>query len=456
MPQTTLKTLFEERVSGLLSPLERFIRLQTTASILLVALSILALIISNSVWADQLSALAVSKVGVILGAHAFSFTLNDFVSQGLMAFFFFLTGLEIKREILAGKLSDKREVALICMAALGGIIVPALLYYVINYGSDGQHGWGIPTATDTAFAIGVLALFASRVSIGLSVFLTALAIFDDVGAIAIISIFYAHEVSLSALMSGVLTFALLMLGNRSGIRSGWFYGILGLLLWFCVFKSGIHATFAGILLALTIPARTVISQSRFIFDVRRLVSKFEVKQETDVPMLGSEAKHHIVDEIGQSVKSASTPLQRWENGMVMPIAILILPLFAFLNAGFLISGDLLHSGITSPITIGIIVGLVIGKPLGIVGFAYLFSRTRWGRLPADVSMQDVVSAAFLAGIGFTMSIFFTSLSFPDQPEQVELAKLGIMIASVISAVVGSLWILRRDQPGKLVPAVTVE
>lgn len=440
IPQVTLKTLFENRVSSFLSPLESFIKLQTTASVLLVALSIAALIISNSPWRDLLSSLAHFEIGMVLGQGVFSLSLNEFVSQGLMAFFFFLTGMEIKREILAGKLSDRREISLILVAALGGILVPALLYYLINFGGDGHHGWGIPTATDTAFAIGILALFASRVSLGLTVFLTALAIFDDVGAIIIISIFYAHDVNVQALICAAIVFGLLTLGNKAGIRAGWFYAIMGLLLWIAVFNAGIHATFAGILLAITIPARAVISQSRFILDVRKLVLKFEQKQDTDISMLGSHGKHSIVSDIGQSSRSASTPLQRWEGSIVVPIAILVLPLFAFLNAGFVITYDLLYSGMGSPITIGIIAGLVIGKPLGIVLFSYLFSRTKWGKLPSGVTLYDVASAGLLAGIGFTMSIFFTTLSFPNQTEQIELAKLGIIISSIVSAILGSIWI----------------
>ncbi len=426
-------------------PLEAFIRLQTTASILLVVLSIGALIISNSPWRDSLSFLADFEIGMVLGGGVFSLSLNEFVSQGLMAFFFFLTGMEIKREILAGKLSDRREISLIFVAALGGILIPALLYYLINFGGDGHHGWGIPTATDTAFAIGILALFASRVSLGLTVFLTALAIFDDVGAIIIISIFYAHDVNVQALICAVIVFGLLTLGNKAGVRAGWFYAVMGLLLWISVFNAGVHATFAGILLAITIPARAVISQSRFIFDVRKLVSKFEQRQNTDISMLGSHGKHSIVSDIGQSARSASTPLQRWEGNIVVPIAILVLPLFAFLNAGFVITNDLLYSGIASPITLGIIAGLVVGKPLGIISFSYLFSLTKWGKLPAGVTLYDVASAGFLAGIGFTMSIFFTTLSFPDQTTQVELAKLGIIISSVISAVIGSFWIWKTTK-----------
>jgi NhaA family Na+:H+ antiporter len=435
-----LKSLFEQRVAKLMSPLEKYIKQQTTASILLIGLSIAALILSNSSASSILYGISNAALGIITGPYSFSLTLNDWVSQGLMALFFFLTGLEIKREILAGKLKDKKEITLICAAALGGILVPALIYYVINLNGDGYHGWGIPTATDTAFAIGVLALFASRVSVGLTIFLTALAIFDDIGAILIISLFYAHELNTEYLFFAFMIFLTLFLGNKSGIRSAWFYGGLGVLLWLFIFKGGIHPTFAGLVLAVTIPARTVISQSGFILDVRKLLLRFEQKQQSDISMLGSSGKHSLVSDIGQSVREASTPLQRWESSLVMPISIVILPMFAFLNAGFGLSYDLLVEGLQSPVTLGIIAGLVIGKPLGVVIFSYAAIKSSLGKLPQGVTLTEVIGVGMLAGIGFTMSIFFTTLSFPPDSSHVDLAKLGILISSLISATLGSLWI----------------
>lgn len=251
MTRENLKSLFEERVASFITPLEQFIRHQATASILLIGLSVISLILANTPAGIFVDNLGNSNFGFILGTGSFSLSVDDWVSQGLMAFFFFLTGLEIKREILAGHLQDKKEVILLIAAASGGIIVPALLYYALNYDGGGHHGWAIPTATDTAFAIGVLALLATRVSIGLTVFLTALAIFDDIGAIVIVSIFYAHDLNLQALTIALFVFFLLLLGNKSGIRNAWYYGILGVLLWFFVFRGGIHPTFAGLALAIT-------------------------------------------------------------------------------------------------------------------------------------------------------------------------------------------------------------
>jgi NhaA family Na+:H+ antiporter len=434
------QTLFERRLSYFLSPLESFVRKQTTSGILLVAFSIIAFVLSNSPWQDFLERLNLVQLGIAVDEWKFSLSVNDWISQGLMTLFFFLTGLELKREIIAGKLSEVKEIKLVCAAALGGILVPAFFYYLVNRNGLGEHGWGIPTATDTAFAIGILALFARRVSIGLTIFLTALAIFDDIGAIVIISIFYAHEISVHAFMAAGFIILCLIFANRSGIRAGWFYGITGIMLWLCVQQAGVHPTLSGLLLAMTIPARASISQTSFIANTRSLITRFEQKQENDVSMLGSSSKHSLVADIGQNVHAASTPLQRWEMGLIVPIAIVILPLFALFNAGFPITQDLIVCALSSPVSIGIILGLVVGKPVGILIFSYTALKSGFGKLPQGVRFKDIVGVSMLAGIGFTMSIFFTTLSFPGNNELIELAKLGILVASLASALLGSLWI----------------
>lgn len=434
------QTFFERRLSYFLSPLESFVHKQTTSGILLVAFSIIAFALSNSPWQGFLQHINLVHLGLAIDEWKFSLSVNDWISQGLMTLFFFLTGLELKREIIAGKLSETKEVRLVCASALGGILVPAFFYYLINRNGLGEYGWGIPTATDTAFAIAILALFSRRVSIGLTIFLTALAIFDDIGAIVVISIFYAHEVNVPAFMTAVFIILCLFFTNKSGIRAGWAYGIMGILLWLCVQRAGVHPTLSGLLLAMTIPARASISQSHFITNIRSLITRFEQKQESDVSMLGSSSKHSLVSDIGQNVQAASTPLQRWEMGLIVPIAVIILPLFALFNAGFPITQELVIRGVSSPITIGIIAGLVVGKPVGILMFSYMALKSGFGKLPQGVRFKDIVGVSMLAGIGFTMSIFFTTLSFPGNDDLIELAKLGVLIASLASALLGSLWI----------------
>lgn len=436
----TLKTLIERKFASFFSPLEAFIYRQTTAGFLLIILASLSLVLANTPWHNTLDAVSQNKLGLVFGSHEFSLSIKDWVSHGLMALFFFLVGLELKKEILAGKLQHVREITLIVFAACGGIIVPALLYLAFNWHGEGHHGWGIPTATDTAFAIGILALMASRVSVGMTIFLTALAIFDDIGAILIISIFYPHNLHPEALIYAGGCFALLSLVNRAGIRKGWIYALLGILLWYFVHVSGIHATCAGLLVALTIPARPTISQKNFISNIQLLLTRFQQKETAGASILGSSKQHSIVTDIGENVTAASTPLQRWEDQLAAPIAVLILPLFALLNAGFPINTALLQHGLTSPVTLGIVAGLVIGKPLGILGFSYIGLKTRIGLLPKDVGMRELIGISCLAGIGFTMSIFFTTLSFPESSPLQELAKLGTLIASMISACIGVTWI----------------
>ncbi len=438
-PDLSLQTILEKRVAYFLSPLETFIHKQTTAGALLIIFSLFALLTANTSWRYLLDNLSKMELGIVLSDRHFSLSLADWVGQGLMALFFFLAGLEIKREVLAGKLRHFQEISLICLAALGGILVPAFFYCLLNQGETGQHGWGIPTATDTAFAIGVLALMARKVSIGMTVFLTALAIFDDIGAMIVMSVFYAHEINIAAIGSSALIMIFLFAANRFGIRSGLFYSVAGLLLWVSIFKAGIHPTFAGLLLAMAIPARTTLSQSAFIENIRKLTSKFE-RRPGGLSMLASPGQHSIISDINDNVHAASTPLQRWEAKMIMPISVVILPLFALLNAGFAITHDAVLRGMTSPVTLGIILGLVIGKPLGVLSFAYIGVKLKIGRLPEGVVWNEVVGVAFLAGIGFTMSIFFTTLSFAYEPALLEQAKLGILVSSIISATLGSIWI----------------
>lgn len=434
------QSLLEKQFSYFMSPLETFIHKQTTSGILLVLFSIIAFTLSNSPWDAFLRNVGDAPLGIVFDRWNFSLSIKDWISEGLMTLFFFLTGLELKREILAGKLTDIKEISLVCAAALGGIAIPALLYFLMNKDGIGQHGWAIPTATDTAFAIAILALFARRISIGLTIFLTALAIFDDIGAIVIISIFYVHEINDIAFIASGLIFACLILVNKVGIRNGWIYGCMGILLWLSVLQAGIHPTLSGLLLAMAIPARTTISQSLFIKNIRGLLTRFEQKQGDDISMLGSSGKHSLVSDIEQNVLAASTPLQRWEMGLIVPIAIIILPLFALFNAGFPITREIIIGGISSPVTMGIIFGLVFGKPVGILLFSYVVIKSGLGKLPYGVRFKDIIGVSMLAGIGFTMSVFFTTLSFPDHEALTELAKLGILVGSLMSAMLGSLWI----------------
>lgn len=442
----TLQSFFERRIERFFTPLENFVYKQTTAALLLALATIVAIFLANSPWAGIMKHIASLETGVVFHHWHFLLPVKEWVGSGLMALFFFLIGLELKRETLAGRLRHPQQISLIFMAALGGMIFPALIYWAMNHGAAGAHGWAIPMATDTAFAIGVLALLARKVSYGISIFLTAMAIFDDIGAIAIISFFYAHDVQIGALLFATLTLAALFLVNAAGVRNGWVYGLLGFVLWLFIFYSGVHATLAGLLLAVAIPARTRLGQTGFLQEIRGLLSIFEIRQGErhelglDSRILSAEGQHSLTTDIEETIRAASTPLQRWETFLIYPIGIIVLPLFALFNAGVPISGQEIAAAMASPVTLGIIAGLVIGKPLGVSLLVYTGLRLKVGKLPDGMRFTEVIGAGLLGGIGFTMSLFIATLSFEHTPYMVDAAKTGILLASLISATLASLWI----------------
>lgn len=441
-----LQSLFERKIERLFTPLENFVYRQTTAAFLLALATMVAVFFANSPWAGIMKDLSAMETGVVFHHWQFLLPVKEWISSGLMALFFFLIGLELKREMLAGRLRHPQQISIIIMAAFGGMIFPALIYWVINYGTEGAYGWAIPMATDTAFAIGVLALLARKVSYGISIFLTAMAIFDDIGAIAIISLFYAHEIHMNALICGMATLAMLFVVNAAGLRNGWIYGFLGFALWLFIYHSGIHATLAGLLLAVAIPARTRLGQTGFLQEIRELLSIFEIRQGErhdlglDSRILGAEGQHSLATDIEETIRAASTPLQRWETFMIYPIGIIVLPLFALFNAGVPLYGQEIAAAIASPIMLGIIAGLVIGKPLGVSLLVYAGLKLKIGKLPDGMRFTEVIGAGLLGGIGFTMSLFIATLSFEHYPDMVDAAKTGILFASLISATLASLFI----------------
>ena len=379
--ETTLQSLFEIKVEKFLTPLENFIQKQTTASILLALATLIALILANSPWASLARSVADIEIGVVFHHWDFLLTLKEWMGSGFMALFFFLIGLEMKRETLAGKLQHPKQISLIIMAAIGGMIFPAIIYWGFNHGTTGQHGWAIPMATDTAFVIGVLALLAKRVSYGISIFLIAMAIFDDIGAIVIVSLFYTHELQMDALLIPAAILSLLFFVNISGVRSGWVYGVLGIILWAFIYNSGLHATLAGLLMAVVVPARTRLGETGFVEEVRVLLSIFEKSQQINTGMLGAPGQHSLAADIEETVRDASTPLQRWETFLINPIGIIVLPLFALFHAGVSLSGHEIEAALSSRVTLGIMIGLVVGKPLGVLLLVWAGLWLKIGKLP---------------------------------------------------------------------------
>jgi Na+:H+ antiporter, NhaA family len=429
------------QINEFLRPLDRFIHAETTAGILLFGSAITALIWANSPWAESYHHLWEHHLAMSIGEHSIDKSLHHWINDGLMAMFFFVVGLELKREIMAGELSNVRKALMPLMAAVGGMVVPALIYFAFNKGEPGVHGWGIPMATDIAFALGILALLGKRVPVSLKVFLTALAIADDLGAVLVIAFFYTSEISFTNLGTGIVLMGVLVAANQLGVRQTLFYGIIGIGgVWLAFLMSGVHATIAGVLAAMAIPARTKIDEQKFLESLESWVQRFKHIPPNDVTLL-EPAQYEAVEKINRLTLEAATPLQRLERNLHPWVAFIVMPLFAFANAGITLSGNDSGAGFFGSITLGIIGGLIIGKVVGVVGVTWVLTRLRLVELPADLGWGHIVAMGFLAGIGFTMSLFITNLAFTDA-EMVMQAKIGIIIASLLAGLFGYL-LLRR-------------
>jgi NhaA family Na+:H+ antiporter len=409
---------------------QQFTRLQASGGILLLAAAALALVWANTPWGHSYFALWETYLKVELGSLALKESLLHWVNDGLMVVFFFLVGLEIKREVLVGELASPRRAALPLVAAVGGMALPALLYTLFNLGGPGQAGWGIPMATDIAFVLGVLTLLGSRVPVSLKVFFTALAIADDLGAVVVLALFYSGEISWMALGVGAAFLAALVVLNRGHVRHPLPYALLGVGLWLAFLQSGIHPTIAGVLLAMTIPARTPVRAEAFMAQCTAALSGLG-RDEGHEGDRRQQAAAQTLEVIAERIQS---PLQRLERSLNPWVAYLIVPVFALANAGVELRGDL-AGALTSPISLGVIAGLALGKPLGITLFAWLAVRLGVANLPDNVTWRHLFSASWLAGIGFTMSLFIASSAFAGGG--LDLAKMSILVASLLAAAVGA-------------------
>jgi NhaA family Na+:H+ antiporter len=378
------------------------------------------------------------------GLLALSKPLELWINDGLMAIFFFLVGLEIKREAMVGDLASPKRAALPIAGALGGMIVPALLYSLWNFGEPASSGWGVPMATDIAFALGILALLGNRVPSGLRIFLAALAIVDDLGAVLVIAIFYTTEISLASLMAAAVVVGLLVTVNLTGVRSAIIWSLLGALLWLAFLKSGVHATIAGVVLAMTVPVRTIIDDREFVLNSRYLLDVFEG---SGVPgPLKSERQMMALATLERAVEFAQAPLQRFEHALHPWVAFVIMPVFALANAGVVLdkAGFVM---LAQPLSIGVITGLVIGKPIGITLFAWLAVASGLGQLPTGATWKSLHGVAWLGGIGFTMALFIAGLAFSD-PQMLRAAKMSILVASTAAGIIGSIILIAVLKPRK--------
>ncbi len=424
-----------------LRPFQEFAHRESSSGLLLLACTAIALAWANSVFAESYTRLWEIPVTVGIGEFALRETLHHWINDGLMAIFFFLIGLEIKREVLVGELASPRRAALPLAAAVGGMVVPAILYLAINPSGPRAAGWGIPMATDIAFALGVLALLGPRVPLTLKVFLTALAIVDDIGAVLVIAFFYTADLSVNAVGVGACLLTLLVLCNVAGVRHLAPYALLGLALWVAFLESGVHATVAGVLLAFTIPARTRIDAGEFLARSHGALAEFAAAGVAEANVVTSRAHQEALLAIESAAEMAQAPLQKLEDKLHGVVAFGIMPLFALANAGVALSGG---AAIGSPVALGVILGLVLGKPLGITLFAWLATKVGLAERPPDASWPKLHGVAWLGGIGFTMSLFIAGLAFNDAAVLTQ-AKLGILVASLAAGTVGWL-LLRRGGP----------
>ena len=430
------------KIGKIVSPLQNLIRDETNSSYLLLITTVSALVIANSPLQSQYQSLLHIPIGFHIDNWFFEKTFKHWVNDGLMALFFYTLGLEIKRELLVGELKQIKRSFTVIAAACGGMAVPAGIYIIFNIDASTIHGWGIPMATDTAFAIGILMLLKNRVPVGLAAFLTALAIIDDLGAIVVIAVFYTKTINITALVGAVGIFLLLMLINYAGIRRSSIYLTIGAVLWFMMEFSGVHSTIAGVLVALTVPARPEHSDNWVIERVEWLLHMLKIRREqqnTDTDVLANAKQHELMEQLEESAQKATTPLKRQERSLERPVILFVLPIFALVNAGIPLNREIFSTLVTDSASWGIILGLVLGKPVGITLCCWLSLKSGQGQLPDQISLSHILGMAMLGGIGFTMSIFIAGLSFSEDVMLIS-AKLSIFVASIISGILGYVWL----------------
>lgn len=415
--------------------MSHFIHLEYTSGIVLLISVIIAIAWANSPFHEFYEHLWHINFSVGFDKFMLSHPLHIWINDGLMAIFFFVIGLELKREFMEGELSSLQKASLPMTAALGGMLVPAAIYFFINSGTDAGHGWGIPMATDIAFALALLSMASKRIPVSLKIFLSALAVADDLGAVLVIAFFYTDEINFVPLAIGAGFLILLMVGNRIGIRSTIFYLILGICVWIGFLLSGVHATIAGVLVAFTIPAVTRIDEQIYSSNLRKLSYDFEV----DIPERGNlitPEQNKTIQKVKTLSMAAETPLQTIEHALHPWVAFGIMPLFALANAGIVIGADF-FSSIANPVSIGVAAGLIIGKFSGILFFCWIMVKFRLSKLPEGANWKHIAGVALLAGIGFTMSLFISGLAF-ENPVFIDQAKYGILIASIFAGILGTI------------------
>jgi len=431
---------WEKAFDRVLSPLEDFIHRQTTGGIMLMLCAVIAIYIANSQWSEQYHQLLATPFSIGIPEFQLSKSLHHWINDGLMAVFFFVIGLELKREILVGELANLKLAMLPIIAAIGGMVAPVLIYISFNPEGHALNGWGVPMATDIAFALGTLALLGKRVPKNLLTFLIALAIVDDLGAVLVIALFYTETIDTFALTIAAATMVLLVSFNLGGIRRSTPYILLGVILWIAMLQSGVHATLAGIFLAFTIPMRPKYNPGLFLVQINEMIKQIKRTYKLDENIVTNDELRSRVRALGDGVLLVQAPAQIMERKMHIPTAYFIIPVFSLANAGIPIDWASFGTVISHPVAIGITLSLVVGKLIGIAGLSWLAVKLGITSLPKGLNFKHIIGAALMGGIGFTMSIFIAELGFAHYAEDLLMAKTGILLASVLAGVAGFLWL----------------
>jgi len=430
---------WEKAFKKVYTPFEHFLHAQTTTGLILIGMTIIALIVANSPLYEAYQHFIHLVIEFDFGSLKIRNSLHHWINDGLMAIFFFMIGLEIKREILVGELSNIKVAILPILSAIGGMLVPALIYLTINNANIGANGWGIPMATDIAFAISALVLLGKRVSPALVTFLVALAIVDDLGAVLVIALFYTAEIQMDFLLAAGGMFLIMLSFNRFGIHATLPYFIVGIFMWFFMLESGVHATIAGVIAAFSIPSKPKIPPIDFTQHTKNLLDEYDsYPVATDHTM--HEKQKALLQNIKDRIDAVSSPASRLEQSLHLPVSLIVIPLFALANAGIRINFSSFTDLIFEPVSLGIILGLVGGKIIGIAGVAYIAIKSGLAKLPQNSSMSQIFGVAALGGIGFTMSIFVADLAFINEPALVFQAKIGILTASLFAGLLGFIWL----------------
>lgn len=417
-------------------PAMQFIRQEKSGGIVLAVAVVIALALANSPWHENFAHFFEHHLGFVVDSTPyFNFSIAHWINDGLMSLFFFVVGLELKREFIGGELRDIRKVVLPVGAAIMGMLVPASIFLALNFGTEVSGGWGIPMATDIAFALALVYMLGDRVPLSAKVFLTTLAIVDDLGSVIVIALFYTSNISVSSIAVGVAFLLIMFIANKMGVKSVLFYGMLGVCgVWTAFLMSGIHATIAAVLAAFMIPADSKIPEATFIARMRRQLRLFEKADSNDVRTLEHE-QVEIIAQVKSEAINALPPLQRLEHGMHPFVSFVIMPIFALANAGVNFVEMDMASIFSNNVALGVMLGLLLGKPIGVVASVWILVKLGIGKRSASMTWRRFIGLGFLASIGFTMSMFVTSLAFTDLALHVQ-AKVGIFAASILGGVIG--------------------